>query len=272
MPAMNTLSKVAFALAFGLTTSAHALTVEEDFDYTPGFSLNGQNGGVGWGGAWNGNNSVVIGAPNLDFPGYTEISNKAVMNNNGTTYTISRNLLSAINYTNSTSASMSFLFNLTGDDADTGIRFSGLSLFSGGAGGTEMIFFGKPGNTTDVGFEKYAGGPLTDGVSVDFTTSTVFLFQAEFTLAQSESTVTVTLSDNNGPGGSAQVLAIWSNLSLGANFSFDNIRLIRDFALDSGITAQYDTLQISTVPEPSTALLLVGGGLGLAAARRRARR
>lgn len=247
----------------GFAVSAHAFQALETFDYSPSVQLNGQNGGSGWSGAWFGSSTPVVQSPSLDFPGSAEQGNKAVLAYSGSTYTIFRELGTTVSGTNATTASLSFLFNLTGNDADTGINFAGLSIFSGT--GTELLFFGKPGNSTELGIEKYAGGTEILGVDYSFSSSSVFLFEAAFTLAPSSSTVTVVLSSNAGSG---TVLATWSNLSLGTNFSFDNIRLIRDFALDNGINAEVDEVKVSAVPEPTTALLFVLGA-GLLLRRRR---
>ena len=265
---------VSIALYLLATASTRAVVVTESFDYTAGNQLNGLNGGSGWSGAWYGStptsisNAANIQFPSLDFPGQAETGNKATLNNSsGTTYENFRMLSAAVSSATSTSASLSFLFNLTGNDADTGIRFSGLSLFSGS---TELIFFGKPGNTNEVGIQKYAGGAEVQGVETTFSSSTVFLFQANFVLNPASSTVTVTLSDNTG--GVATQLAQWNNLSLGTNFQFDTVRLIRDQALDSDINAEFDEIALTVIPEPSVVLLLLSG-LGLAAmARIRARR
>jgi len=258
---------LSLAALLGLTLSVHAFDAVETFDYTPGSALNGQNGGTGWDGAWFGSSTPTVESPNLDFPDSSEQGNKAVLPYDspfGSTYTIFRELGTTVSGATATTASFSFLFNLTGNDEETGIRFAGLSLFSGT--GTELLFFGKPGNTTEVGIEKYAGGTLVRGVDTSFSSSTVFLFEADFVLSpDANSTVTVTLSSNAGDG---TLLATWSDLSLGTGFSFDHIRLIRDYALDSDINPEVDEVKISTVPEPSAGLLVLLG-TGLLLRRRR---
>lgn len=138
------LSSIVFPLALA---SGQAATITEDFDYTAGLSLDGLNGGSNWGGAWGGSTKPTIEAGSLDFPGFPETGNKAILGN-------------------------------------------------------------QP----------------------------------------------------------------WSGLSLGSTFQFDSIRLIRDFALDSGINAAFDEIKVQTVPEPSTGLLVVLGMTLATVFRRKANR
>ncbi len=238
-------------LVFG--RSADALVITENFDYTAGQALPGQNGGTNWGGAWTGSSSAVIQSPSLDFPGSSETGNKAVLGYGGGTYTNFRNLNTTINESAFSAVTLSFLFNLTGNDAETGIRFSGLSLFSGES--TEQFFFGKPGNTTEIGYEKYAGGQTVGGVNTSFSSSTVFRFVANITFNAIGATdvMTLTLTNNSGT-----VNQTWTDLDLGTNFTFDRVRLIRDFALDSGINPEFDEISINAVPEPASIALLLG--------------
>ena len=239
------------------------MVISEPFDYTAGLALVGLNGGTNWGGAWTGSGTPTIQSPNLDFPGSPETGNKAVLEYNGSTYTNFRLLNSVIDETAFSSVTFSFLFNLTGNDAETGIRFAGLSFFNGG---TEQIFFGKPGNTTEVGYEKYAGGTDVAGVDVSFNSSTVFRFVANITFNPTgDDLMTIALTDNSG-----SVNETWTNLNLGASFAFDRVRLIRDFALDSGINPEFDEISFTAVPEPGTWSLLAGAGaVGLLLRRRR---
>lgn len=177
-------------------------------------------------------------------------------------------MASTVSASTASTASLSFLFNLTGNDAETGIRFAGLSLFTGT---TELIYFGKPGNTNEIGIQKYAGGEQVFGVENSFNSSTVFLFEADFVLNTiGNSFVTVSVSDNSNGG---TLLATWSALSLGLDFEFDQIRVIRDFALDSGINPEFDEISISAIPEPSAIVLLaVAAVVGLVGWRRAPRR
>lgn len=232
-------------------TDSHGLEIYEPFNYTAGSALNGLNGGTNWGGAWTGSATPTIQSPSLDFPGSAESGNKAVLSNDGTTYTNFRPLNSVIDENAFSSVTFSFLFNLTGNDIETGIRFAGLSLFNGG---TEQIFFGKPGNTTEVGYEKYSGGADLAGVEASFSSSTVFRFVANITFNPTgDDLMTIALAD-----GSGAINQTWTNLNLGTSFAFDRIRLIRDFALDSGINPEFDEISFSAVPEPATWGLLAG--------------
>ncbi len=244
--------------------NSHGLEISEPFNYTAGLALSGLNGGTNWGGAWTGSGTSTIQSPSLDFPGSSETGNKAVLGYNGSTYTNFRLLNSVIDENAFSSVSFSFLFNLTGNDAETGIRFAGLSFFNGG---TEQIFFGKPGNTTEVGYEKYAGGTDVAGVDVSFNSSTVFRFVANITFNPTgDDLMTIVLTDNSG-----SVNQTWSNLNLGGSFAFDRIRLIRDFALDSGINPEFDEISFTAVPEPATWSLLAGAGAACLFLRRRRR-
>ena len=243
-----------------MTETMQALVTTENFDYTSGSQLAGQNGGSGWGGAWSGSTTATVQSPGLDFPGRVETGNKAVMGTNFSTYSLFRTLGTNVSGLTASSATLSFLFNLTGNDVDTGIRFAGLSLFSGAS---ELIYFGKPGNTTEIGIHKYSGGEEILGVDASFSSSTVFLFEADFVLNTfGNSTVTVKVSDNSGGG---TLLQTWSNLSLGSGFQFDQIRLIRDSALDSGIDPEFDEISLNAVPEPSTLGAILAGVVGIGA-------
>lgn len=226
-----------------------AALTEENFDYSAGSPLAGLNGGSGWGGAWTGSSTASIGSPGLDFPSTSEIGNKAILGSDGSTYTNFRQLPGSIDESNASSATFSFLFNLTGNDAETGIRFAGLSLFDGN---TEQFFLGKPGNTLEVGYHKFAGGESINGVDSTFNSTTIFRFAATITFNPlGDETMTLTLMDNSGT-----VNTTWSDLNLGSSFGFDRIRLIRDFALDFDIIAEFDEIRIDAVPEPTAAGLV----------------
>lgn len=264
LPAILRSLLLCILVAISLAKS-QGLEISEPFNYTAGSALSGLNGGTNWGGAWTGSGTSTIQSPSLDFPGSPETGNKAVLGYDGSTYTNFRLLSSAIDENTFSAVTFSFLFNLTGNDAQTGIRFAGLSFFNGG---TEQIFFGKPGNTTEVGYEKYAGGADVAGVDSSFSSSTVFRFVANITFNPTgDDLMTIALTDNSG-----SINQTWTNLNLGASFAFDRIRLIRDFALDNGINPEFDEISFTAVPEPATLCLLAGAGAAGVLLRRRRHR
>jgi hypothetical protein len=134
-------------------TAAANTLASEGFNYTPGLSLNGQNGGSGWSTSWStpGGLDATIAASSLTFGGLA-ISNGAVStagfqpsNQGSSVATWIRNLTTPVGADNTT-VYLSFLFR-----PDAGFGFYGGLNFGN-------LFVGRSGNQTDYGLE----GPVND--------------------------------------------------------------------------------------------------------------
>jgi hypothetical protein len=128
---------------------ANAATVYDGMNYTAGADLSSQNGGSGWGGAWNNQGGAVTNVSstslsfgNLDIsPGAATTTVPSGQNLPGDITTYTRSFLSSIGADN-TVEYLSFLLR-----PDTGAGFYG-GLNLGG------LFIGKSGTTTTYGLES----------------------------------------------------------------------------------------------------------------------
>ncbi len=245
-----------------------AFLATESFDYVAGQLLNGKSGGAGWTSSWQEiNNAADINYGGLTFPDQSTSGNAAILDNIYVEYVAYRSF-AGVDANTQTSASFSYLFQLQGTVSFVGNTYAGINLFSGQ---NQQLFFGKLGNSEQIGIQTYVGDEEVLGVDIDweneFAQDYVYRFDVDYELAaQGESTMSITLSRSDGEP--AELLATWNDVSLGEGFNFDGVQIIRDGAMNNGIGAVFDEINISAVPEPA-ALSWLCGGLLLIAARRR---
>lgn len=237
---------------------AYSIIATDSFDYMAGEVLNGENGGSGWSTAWDDiTHAAEVNYGGLSFPGQSTSGNAALFGQYFQDYVAYRSFTTAIDSANQSSARLSFLFALQEGVEDVGITFAGINLFNGLA---KALYFGKLGNSEQIGFENHTDGLDVYGVDIDWNSFNaafyIYRFDADFTLSPAESTVDVTLSSSLS-GNPATVIGNWTNISLGSDFGFEGIQLTRDGAMPGDIIALFDEIEVSAVPEADVYALLI---------------
>ena len=252
---------------FGLTAfSAKAAGIfTENFQYTVGANLAGQNGGTGFSGDWQGGNSTIVaglgGAGTKSLQVGTESSR--------------RSLLSIIN-TSGNTFYMSYIMNAS---SFSGGNYTGISLWSGNS---ENMFIGIPYQKQSFGFDAH-GSVGANIQTINFTpdpnTSYLVAFGLLPSLTSGKVDVKMWVTSNLSIDGNTLVSGTpnASLLGLRDNFSFDNVRVTGDYAGAlklSGLAAATTANEainstMTSVPEPSALSLLAVGLGGLALVRRR---
>jgi hypothetical protein len=257
-----------FIAYFGLTAfSANATSIfTENFQYTVGANLAGQNGGTGFSGDWQGGNSTIVAGLGGTGTKSLQVGTQS-----------SRSLLSTFN-TSGNSFYMSYIMNAS---SFSGGNYTGISLWSGN---TEKMFIGIPYKKQSYGFDAHGGSGDADIQTINFTpdpnTSYLVAFGLLPSLTSGKVDVKMWATSNLSIDGNTLVLGTPNASLLGSrdNFSFDNVRVNGDYAgalklsgLAAATTAS-ETINstLSSVPEPS-ALSLLAVGLGALAMMRRRR-
>lgn len=274
-----------FLLAAALQAgSVQAAVGFEDFSYTVGSPLNGQNGGSGWAGPWSAPPQYVVAAGSLSYAGLAQPSgNRAEYVPTGGQGTNALRPISNFGTDGSTTW-LSFLMSIDGNvshmDADVrlndslgGQLFIGdPAFFRGVAGNGWGVFDNVPGhgNFMSSGIPIISGQPVFVVVRVDMNANPL-------------ATDTVNVYFDPVPG----VEPVGPGITLtDFNFAATNLQLFLDgsicCALD--VTASYDTIRLGptylsvappaggTVPEPATWTLVAAGLAVFGAARRQSDR
>jgi hypothetical protein len=252
---------------FGLTVlSANATSIfTENFQYTLGANLNGQNGESGFSGAWAGGNSTIV-------EGIGGTGTKSLQVG---TESSRRSLLSIIN-TSGNTFYMSYIMNAS---SFSGGIYTGISLCSGNTGN---MFIGIPWQAESFGFDAH-GGVDENVQTINFTpdpnTSYLVTFGLLPSLTSGKVDVKMWATSNLSINGNTLVSGTpnASLLGLRDNFSFDNVRVTGDYAGAlklSGLAAATTANEainstMTSVPEPSALSLLAIGLSALAMLRRR---
>ena len=259
------LTTIAF---FGLTVlSANATSIfTENFQYTVGANLAGQNGGTGFSGDWQGGNSTIVA-------GLGGAGTKSLQVGSDQS---SRSLLSIFN-TSGNSFYISYIMNAS---SFSGGNYTGISLWSGN---TENMFIGIPWASKSFGFDTHGRSGDADIQTINFTpdpnTSYLVAFGLLSNLTSGKVDVKMWATSNLSIDGNTLVSGTPNASLLGSriNFSFDNVRVNGDYAgalklsgLAAATTAnEAISSTITSVPEPSALSLLAVALGGLALVRRR---
>jgi hypothetical protein len=253
---------------FGLTVlSANATSIfTENFQYTQGANLNGQNGGSGFSGAWAGGNSTIV-----EGIGGTGTKSLQVGSDQS-----SRSLLSTFN----TSGNSFYISYIMSASSFSGGNYTGISLWSESS---ENMFIGIPYQKQSFGFDAHGGNGTADIKTINFTpasnTSYLVTFGLLPSLTSGKVDVKMWATSNLSIDGNTLVSGTPNASLIGSrnNFSFDNVRVNGDYAgalklsgLAAATTAnEAISSTITSVPEPSALSLLAVGLGGLAFVRRR---
>lgn len=252
-------------------SSAHsALLFSENFNYTLGANLDGQNGGSGFFGAWSGGDSTIAA-------GLGGTGNAVQIGSS-----IATRPLSTIFDTAGNTYYISYLMNVSNFSSGA---YTGISLWDGGS---EEIFFGIPYATQNFGFDAHGGLGVGGIDTVDFSPSinTTYLVTLGLLPSATSGKVDVKMWATSNLGVDANTLVAGApNASLIGtrnNFSFDTLKLNGDYAgnlkvsgianADSAAEAiGFSTQSAAPVPEPGTwaAAALLAGGAALARWRKR---
>ena len=253
---------------FGLTAfSANATSIfTENFQYTVGANLAGQNGGTGFLGDWQGGNSTIVAGLGGTGTKSLQVGTQS-----------SRSLLSTFN-TSGNSFYMSYIMNAS---SFSGGNYTGISLWSGSS---ENMFIGIPWASQSFGFDAHGGNGTADIKTINFTpasnTSYLVTFGLLPSLTSGKVDVKMWATSNLNIDANTLVAGTPNASLLGSrsNFTFDKITVNGDYAgalklsgLSAATTAS-ETINstVSSVPEPS-ALSLLAVGLGALAMIRRRR-
>lgn len=241
------------ALAFSTPAQA-AASVYESFEYSVG-SLAGQNGGIGWSGAWTSfgtGPSATVQAGSLAYGDLPTDGNKAYVTTTSGTSGVIRSLESTFSDATTQTVYLSFAFNW-----DEGTRFFGLHLVNGS---TSVVEFNKFSGQSNFGIQQNTGG----GVTAISTDTTYFVVARIDFNASGNDTVRLYV---NPASLDTEPLTASSTYST-ASISFNAIRLSTGFTSGSVTTAAtaFDEIRIGTsysdvvsaIPEPATASMLVG--------------
>jgi len=256
-----------------VTSSAHsALLFTENFNYTVGSNLAGQNGGSGFSGAWSGGNSTIV----------------AGLGGTGNAVQIGSSIATrSLSSTFSTSGNTFYVSYLMNSSNFSGGNYTGISLWDGG---TEQVFFGIPWQTQKFGFDARSTLGVAGIKTVEFNPSinTTYLVTLGLLPSATSGKVDVKMwATSNLAVDPNTLVAGTPNASLiGArdNFSFNTVKLNGDYAgalkvsgLANASTAaeaiNFSTQSAAPVPEPGTwaAAALLAGGAAFARRRKRAK-
>lgn len=251
---------ITFGATFLCALLSHAtIIVYEGFNYDPG-SLDGQDGGLGWGEAWGSGNWTV----SADGLSYTDSQGVSLPTSGGSVTTTANNS-NWVHFRELSPASralmddnsvfwMSFLIESRSDDPRGSY---GISLFDGGS---EPILLGRHFQQGDPTGSTLATSGWNSGVSTvqDAGESQTWLFVAQFDMVDEVANYWINpdiggSSPANALASGSEDISDWDTTRIrlgqfgssdGSNFSLDEIRFSTDFA--------------TAVPEPRIYAALFG--------------
>jgi len=278
----------AVTMLLGGTTAHAALLAEETFDYATG-TLEGQNGGTGWGGAWgkfgSGDLPGDVSSPGLTHPSTIDTgTNKASID-----ATSSDHARPVRDFASGIAADglwLSFIGEMNTEDR----RAAGFSIFDGS--GNVFVTIGRPNNSdakNDNPGNWAIGNSLsslstmneaTDGSGGKLKASEKALVVANLNLSGAIWTLDMFLNPNSSGTGSASHTATFTH----SNGAAGDLRSIEFFVGDSGAgnlggpsAFDFDEFRVgesfsdvTPIPEPASVALLGLGGMMLLSRRRRA--
>lgn len=163
---------VVCALAFAYPVNAYVLAHEGFDTYAPGSALAGLGDGLGWGGAWQGDDDGALSVTSAsESAGFITGNTLTVTPKGGTT--IARRALSA------PLGSGTLYFSVLADNASDGLRFMSLSLLD--AKGAEKVFVGQRAVAREPRWGVHQGGKVNDSaVSTAGAGPTLLVLRIDF--------------------------------------------------------------------------------------------
>jgi hypothetical protein len=228
--------------------SVQATTVVESFDYATG-TLEGQNGGVGFAGAWSSASGYTITSPGLDYAGIINGAAGLKADTVGGTAFAKRALSDTWGADGTTFYVSAILQKTIADDAT---RYWGLNLYGGGAQKAVL------GQTS--GYDKFVvtattGGSI--GTPVNSQIETLLLVRFDFAAGGSD-TMTVWINPDFSLTESANTAALVGTKTVDIGL-IDEIRMGGGSANDTQAASSHivDEIRLSTDTPFSTALDMV---------------
>lgn len=271
------------------TTTQAGLLVYEPFDYPEG-PLAGQNGGIGWGSAWQASAGGQVTAGSLGYGNLATQGNSLVIS--GTT----GGLASTFRTLSTAYGAGTYYVSFVGQrlsphatlDQNT-IRASSFQLHAGtGTSADERIGAGKV--TTASPNQTYNWAMFSDGSASFVENSTSPITEQAFILWE---LIVADSIDGQGPGASSDIARMWVNPALGGllgapdveltqaegnnhDYLFQKVRLFAgaasggnpyaSFAIDE-IRIGESLADVTPIPEPGTMLLSLLAMAGISAVR-----
>ena len=262
----------AAAMLFALPPAHSALLFTENFNYTIGSNLAGQNGGSGFSGAWSDGDSTIVG-------GLGGTGNAVQIGSSIATRSLSS--------TFGTSGNTFYISYLMNSSNFSGGNYTGISLWDGG---TEQMFFGIPWQAQKFGFDAHGGLGVSGIKTIDFSPSNNTTYLVTLGLLPSATSGKVDIkmwaTSNLGIDPNTLVAGAANASLIGTrdNFSFNTLKLNGDYAGNlkvSGIAnastaaeaINFSTQSAAPVPEPGTwaAAALLASGAAFMRWRKRAK-
>jgi hypothetical protein len=282
---------VACSLTVATAVTSHAtLLVYEPFDYAEG-SLAGQNGGIGWGSAWQAGAGGSVVSGSLSYGTLATTGNSLVIS--GTSGALASTFRTLSTAYGAGTYYVSFIGQRLSPHAtldQNTIRASSFQLHAGtGTSADERISAGKV--TTASPNQTYNWSMFSDGSGAFVENSTTPITDLAFIVWELE---VADSTDGEGPGVSADIARMWVDPVLGGplgtpdaeldqtdannhDYLFQKVRLFAGAASGGNPYASFaideirigETLEDVTpvVPEPGTMLLTVLAMAGISAVR-----
>ena len=251
----------------GIRECSAAVLASESFNYeqADGSLISGAAGGTGWSGAWGNTGLDFYRTAGMTFPGLT--TSGGSIETRSFSATDFRNLNASYG-TDGTTLWLRFLIQRDNTDTEGNSGYAGLSLFDNGS---EQLFIGKRNGVSTWGLEQAGGGASANStVSINDPGAAMMLVRLSF-LPGAE-TIDLWALNSEAPEDELDLGAASASISA-TDFDFNRIRIGSGSTVynvdEIFLASSYEDLFATSVPEPTTLVLMMGAGLVLTRLRQR---